>query len=89
MNENALMIVLRLVHILGGIFWVGTAVLIAWFFIPAHRSTGAAGMIFIQELMIRRKLRFYLTLAMILTILSGLGMYARLIAVSQGQWASV
>ena len=88
MNEAMLMIILRLVHILGGIFWAGTALLIAWFLIPAHRSTGAAGMTFINELMIRRKLRFHLTLAMILTILSGLGMYARMIAVSDGQWAS-
>lgn len=87
MNENALLIALRLVHILSGVFWVGTAVLIAWFLIPSQKSTGLAGMTFIYELMIRRKLRASLFIAMFLTILSGLTMYVYLVVGSDGRWA--
>ena len=78
MNESLLMIVLRLIHIIGGVCWVGTAFLIAWFLIPTQRATGMAGLTFVEELMLRKKMRTYLMLAMIFTILSGLAMYARL-----------
>lgn len=88
MNGSTLMIVLRLFHILGGVFWVGTAFLIAWFLIPSHRATGEAGMTFVHEVMIRQKLRVYLAVAMILTILSGLAMYVRIMMVSHGAWGS-
>lgn len=88
MNESALIIFLRLIHILSGIFWVGTVFIIAWFLIPSNRSTGPAGMVVMQEVMVKRKLSIYLLLAMLLTILSGLTMYGRLIMVTHGVWAS-
>jgi hypothetical protein len=87
-NESALMVFLRLVHIISGIFWVGTVFIIAWFLLPANRTTGQAGMVMMQELMVKRKLSIYLTLAMLLTILSGLTMYGRMIMVTHGEWAS-
>jgi hypothetical protein len=82
------MVFLRLVHIISGIFWVGTVFIIAWFLLPANRTTGQAGMVMMQELMVKRKLSIYLTLAMLLTILSGLTMYGRMIMVTHGEWAS-
>ncbi len=88
MNEAALMIFLRLIHILGGIFWVGTVFLIAWFLIPSNRATGSAGIVVMQEVMVRRKLSIYLMAAMGLTILSGLAMYARMMMMSHGAWGS-
>jgi uncharacterized membrane protein len=87
-NESLLMVVLRLIHIIGGVCWVGTAFLIAWFLIPTQKATGMAGLAFVEELMLRRKMRTYLMLAMIFTILSGLAMYARLSMLTHGQWAS-
>ena len=88
MNENALMVFLRLIHIIGGIFWVGTVFIIAWFLLPANRTTGQAGMVMMQELMMKRKLSIYLTIAMLLTILTGLTMYGRMIMITHGEWAS-
>lgn len=88
MNESVLMIVLRLIHIIAGIFWVGTVFLIAWFLIPTQKAAGMAGLTFVEELMLRKKLRIYLMLAMIFTILSGLAMYARVSMLTHGQWAS-
>jgi hypothetical protein len=87
-NETMLMVALRLIHIIGGVFWVGTAFLIAWFLLPAQRATGMAGVTFLEELMIRKKARVYLILAMALTILSGLAMYARYMMLTHGQWGS-
>lgn len=40
---NILVIVLRLVHIVSGIFWVGAALLLNFFIAPTLRSTGDAG----------------------------------------------
>jgi uncharacterized membrane protein len=88
MNDSMLMILLRLIHIIGGVFWVGTVFLIAWFLMPAQRAMGPAGLTFVEELMIRKKLRVYLILTMALTILSGLAMYARYMMLSHGQWGS-
>jgi uncharacterized membrane protein len=88
MGENALMIVLRLVHILAGIFWAGGIALLSWFILPAQSAVGQAGMAFMQELMMRRRARFYITMAMVLTVLSGLFMYARLAMTTEGVWAA-
>ncbi|HXV17804.1 MAG TPA: hypothetical protein VD758_13545 [Gemmatimonadaceae bacterium] len=87
MNESALMVILRLIHILGGIFWVGTVFIITWFLLPANRTTGQAGMVMMQEVMMKRKLSVYLMVAMGLTILSGLAMYGRTIMITHGEWA--
>jgi uncharacterized membrane protein len=87
-NENVLMIVLRLIHIISGVFWAGTAMSIAWFILPTQRALGQPGMAFTQELMFRRRLRAFALGAMALTILSGLTMYARLAMLNHGVWAS-
>jgi hypothetical protein len=87
-NESALMIILRLIHILGGVFWVGTVFIITWFLLPANKTTGQAGLVVMQEVMMRRKLSVYLMTAMGLTILSGLTMYARMAMITHGAWAS-
>jgi hypothetical protein len=88
MNENALMIVLRLIHLFSGIFWAGAAALLAWFVLPAQSAIGQAGMAFMQELMLRRRLRAYVNTAIILTLVSGIVMYARLAMTAHGVWAA-
>lgn len=87
MNESSLMIVLRLVHIFSGIFWAGTAALLAWFVLPAQSVLGQAAGAFMMELMLRRRLRVYLLTAMILTLLSGIAIYAHLAMATDGAWA--
>lgn len=87
MDERTLTIILRLIHILAGTFWVGSAFLMAGFLVPAMRTTGAEGGRFIQTLMQRQRLPIYLGIAMLLTILSGIAMYARMAAATHGAWA--
>jgi hypothetical protein len=66
---------------------VGSAVLVAGFLLPTVRATGPEGGRFMQHLMGRRRLPVYLAIAMLLTVLSGFVMYARVAAATNGAWA--
>ena len=88
MDERYLMIVLRVFHILGGVFWVGAVAALAWFVVPARTVLGESSGKFMQELMERRKLSNYIGITMVLTVLSGFAMYGRLAAVSDSAFAS-
>jgi uncharacterized membrane protein len=87
MDDQAITLLLRLIHILAGIFWVGGAFLVAGFLLPTVRATGPEGGRFMQHLMGRRRLPVYLAIAMLLTVLSGFAMYARVSAATNGAWA--
>jgi uncharacterized membrane protein len=86
MDERVIMIVLRLFHILAGLFWVGAMVTLTGFLAPAVRTLGPAGGKLMIELMLRRKLRIWLTGAMGLTVLSGILMMWRLDVVTHHAW---
>lgn len=88
MDDWTIMIVLRLVHILAGVFWVGATLLVAGFLFPTLRSVGPEGGRFMQQLMQRRRLPVYLAASTALTLLSGLVMYGRIVAATNGAWAS-
>lgn len=82
------MILLRLIHIISGVFWAGTVMAIAWFLLPAAQAIGQPGAAFMQQLMFQQRLRFFVLGTMLLTILSGLAMYGRLAMVTDGAWAA-
>jgi uncharacterized membrane protein len=88
MDDRTLTIILRLIHILAGVFWVGTAFLLAGFLVPTMRATGREGGRVIQHLMQQQRLQMFIAIAMLLTVLSGVTMYARLAAATHGTWAS-
>jgi uncharacterized membrane protein len=77
------LLILRLVHVLGGIFWVGGVLLTTFFLIPAITTMGpAGGEVFAA--MQRRKLSTYLFAASLLTVASGL----RLLWITSGGFSS-
>lgn len=80
-------ILLRLIHILAGIFWVGAVFVVAGFLLPTVRETGREGGRFMQHLTQRRRLPVFLGIAALLTVLSGFAMYGRLVSSTHGQWA--
>ena len=88
MSESLIMIVLRLIHIISGVFWAGAVMSIAWFLLPAQQAIGQPGGAFMQQLMFRQRFRAFVLAAMVLTILSGVTMYARLTMLTHGAWAS-
>lgn len=86
MDDRALMIVLRILHILAGLLWVGSLSLLTMFLMPAVRDSGPAGGRVMAELMGKRKLATWLSSAGGLTILSGLLMMWRLDRVTHHAW---
>jgi uncharacterized membrane protein len=88
MDERTLTILLRLIHILAGVFWVGAIFLLAGFLMPTARSVGPESDRFMQHLMVRRRLPIFLGVAMLLTVISGLTMYVRMTGATHGTWAS-
>jgi uncharacterized membrane protein len=70
-------ILLRIIHIVAGVFWVGAALTGTFFLAPAARSSGQEGQKFIQTLMERLRFRAAISVAAILTILAGFLLYAR------------
>ena len=87
MSDTTITLLLRLIHILAGVFWAGAMFMMAGFLLPTVSDTGEAGGRFIQHLVQRRRLPIFLGIAMGLTVLSGLAMYARLTAATHGAWA--
>jgi len=63
--------IFRILHIVGGVVWVGSAVFTAVFLIPAARAIGPAAGPIMRELTVVRKLPIYLLGFAFLTILSG------------------
>ena len=80
------MVWLRLVHIVAGVVWVGSAVFAALFVLPTARALGAEGGRFVARLMPRSGP--VLGSAMLLTIVSGFIMYGRLSAGFNRAWVT-
>lgn len=71
------MVVLRIVHILAGAFWVGAALVTFLFLQPTAREVGPAAAPFMAHLAGKRRLLDVVLAAAGLTILAGLLMYWR------------
>lgn len=85
MNDWALLL-LRSLHVVAGLFWVGAAVLLAGFIEPVARSMGPAGGQFMHGLVDRRRLPIFMELATILTIGTGVALYWRASVGLQWAW---
>jgi uncharacterized membrane protein len=73
--SSGLLMLLRLVHIVVGVFWVGAVAFIAFFLLPTIQSVGAAGEAVMRQLNQIRRMQGWLTAAAVLTILAGLLLY--------------
>ena len=70
-----LILVLRVIHILGGIFWVGSALLMNFFVGPTLRATGDAGRQFAGHFMARTRFVMAMNFSVIGTVLAGFWLY--------------
>jgi hypothetical protein len=68
-------LILRLVHIFAGVFWVGAAWLGAFFLEPTVRSLGPEGGKFMSTLVRERRYSMVIMIAAILTLLAGWGLW--------------
>jgi hypothetical protein len=74
------MVVLRIVHILAGVFWVGAAFTTILFLQPTAREVGPAAGPFMTHLAGKKRLVDWVLRAAGLTVLAGLLMYWRVTA---------
>ena len=74
---NFFLIVLRLIHILSGVFWVGGAMISYFFLSPAVAATGEAGQKMMGFIVNKGRMTVRLTVAAILTVLAGAILYWR------------
>src|SRR5687768_3660548 len=79
------LIVLRIVHVLGGIFWVGSSLFTAFFLVPALGRLGPAGAGPVMGALQQRRLFTILPVVAVLTILSGV----RLLQIASGGFSPV
>jgi hypothetical protein len=70
-----IIILLRVIHILAGVFWAGTAILLAAFLEPTARALGPDGGKFMQRLTGQMRLTTFILLAAFLNVLAGIGLY--------------
>jgi uncharacterized membrane protein len=70
-----LVIVLRLLHILGGVFWVGSALALNRFFGPTMGATGDAGKQFAGYLLGRTRFSTAMTAGALITVIAGFLLY--------------
>jgi uncharacterized membrane protein len=80
------MVVLRIVHILAGVFWVGAALTTVLFIQPTAREVGPGAGPFMMHLAGKRRLVDFVLGAAALTILAGLLMYWRVSGGLDADW---
>jgi uncharacterized membrane protein len=74
---DVFLLILRLVHVFGGVFWVGGALFMNFFIGPTIGATAMTGKQFAGYLMLRTRLVTAMTTAAILTVLAGAILYWR------------
>lgn len=68
-------VVLRLLHVGGGLFWAGSALYLAWFVQPATRASGEAGGAVMRRLMGESRAPAALGISAVSALVSGLLLY--------------
>jgi len=74
---NYFVLVLRLIHIVSGVFWVGSGLAFFFFVGPTLGATAEAGQKFAQHLMTKTRFTAVVTTSAILTVLAGFVLYWR------------
>ncbi len=72
---NIGVIVLRIVHIFAGVFWVGGGIFMVAYLGPTAKATELAGQKFMQYLMVQRRFSLSMGVASLLTVLAGATLY--------------
>jgi len=68
---NILMIVLRILHIVSGVFWVGAALMLAFFISPTVAATKEAGQGFMRHFMGNTKFNLAMWTSAITAVAAG------------------
>jgi uncharacterized membrane protein len=85
-NDATLMALLRIVHIVAGVFWVGSAIFVASMLLPTLQAVGPSAGLVMEHLVQVRRLPLRMMVAMVLVILSGIALYWKDSAGFQSVW---
>lgn len=72
---NTLMIVLRMLHIIAGVFWVGAALMLTFFISPTVGATKEAGQGFMRHFMGNTKFNLVMWTSALTTVIAGAILY--------------
>jgi uncharacterized membrane protein len=72
---NTLMIILRMLHIISGAFWVGAALMLTFFISPTVSATKEAGQGFMRHFMGKTKFNLAMWTSAITTVIAGFALY--------------
>ena len=70
-----LTVVLRILHIVFGAFWVGAALMLTYFISPAVRETEDSGQKFFSHVMQKTNLTKTITFSALISVIAGLALY--------------
>jgi len=87
MSDQTILLILRLLHIVCGVFWAGSVIHFALFIIPAVKASGPEGGKFMQQLG-KTGYPIVVMIAAIVTILAGIGLMWKLSGGFQPIWFS-
>ena len=80
-----LMIILRIIHIIGGVFWMGAGMMQVYYVAPTAQALGPDGQKFMAHIVQRTKFSAVVGAASGLSLLSGLIMYVLIYSRLQAQ----
>jgi len=83
---DPVIILLRIMHIFGGVLWVGGAIFFFFFVEPSVKATAPSSQSFMQYLMVRKHFSLFMTIVSLATIGAGAAMYWRDSAGLQPVW---
>ena len=72
---NYLILALRLIHIIGGVFWVGSSVMFKFYISPTVAATADSGQKFMAHLVTKTRLTSAITGSAVMTVLAGAALY--------------
>ncbi|MCC7208176.1 MAG: hypothetical protein IT323_12780 [Anaerolineae bacterium] len=72
---NTVILLLRILHVVGGVFWVGSAILYFYFVAPSVKGLGPARPQFLQGFIERRRYPMFMNISSAVTILAGALLY--------------
>ncbi len=81
-------IVLRILHIVSGVFWVGSAYLFFFFLEPSVHATGPAGGQFMKHVTEHRKAPIFIVGSSAVTVIAGLLLYWRTSGGFDADWVT-
>ena len=87
MDNAIVLFLLRAIHVVGGVLWVGGVVFVTLFLMPASQALGPAAQPVMQFIIGKRKVPVYFMILGIVTTLAGALLMMRDMSLSRGLWA--